>query len=158
VAKVRSATLVLLVICLPLVVGIFLYGPFVVDLFLHRRAPSRFLIPYGYVGWVRIEYQIPNAPPLPREGTYRLVILDKNGRAQTSSDLPDGWPHDQFFYHSGQTRRPLSNAGWCKGGMIWSEVIGKDAKSATFQKFFVGTEEQFRMETDPSGTIYSPCG
>jgi len=37
-------------------------------------------------------------------------------------------------------------------------VIGKDERSVTIQKFFVGTEDQFRMEVDPAGKTFSPCG
>jgi hypothetical protein len=146
-----------LVLSLPVLVGVFFCGPFVLDLFLHRRPPSRFLIPAGFVGWARIEYRVANAPPLSREGKYLLVHLDKNGTLQTSSDLPDGWARDQFFYYSGNKRQPLSNAGWCKGGMIWSEVVASD-NSARSQKFFVGNEDQFRTEVDPAGRTYSPCG
>ena len=84
--------------------------------------------------------------------------IDRDGSLQTSTDLPSGWGRDQFFYYSGNTRQSLSNAGWCKGGMIWGEAIGKDKDSVTIQKFFVGSEDQFRMEVDPAGKIYSPCG
>lgn len=157
-AQVRAGTIAVLVLSLPVLVGIFFYGPFMLDLFLHRRPPSRFLIPAGFVGWTRIEYRVASAPPLPREGKYLLVHLDKNGSLQTSSDLPEGWAHDQFFYYSGTTRQPLSNAGWCKGGMIWGEVVASDEKSNRIQKFFVGNEDQFRMEVDPAGKTYSPCG
>ena len=148
----------MLVVSLPVLVGIFLYGPFVLDLFVHRRPPSRFLIPSGYVGWVRVAYQVRNAPPLPREGKYMLVKLDRDGSLRTSSDLPTGWGRDQFFYYAGNTRQTLSNAGWCKGGMIWGEVAEPDGKAGTIQKFFVGNEDQFRMEVDPGGKMYSPCG
>jgi hypothetical protein len=72
--------------------------------------------------------------------------------------MPSGWARYQFFYHSGNTRHALSNAGWCKGGMIWAETSETDAKSGTVQKFFVETEDQFRMEVDPAGKTYSPCG
>lgn len=156
--RIRAGTIALFVLGLPVLVGIFVYGPFVLDLFLHHRPPSRFLIPSGYVGWVRVEYRVPSAPALPREGKYLLVVLDKDGTRQTSSDLPTGWAHDQFFYYSANQRQSLSNAGWCKGGMIWGEVIGKDERSVTIQKFFVGNEDQFRMEVDPAGKTYSPCG
>jgi hypothetical protein len=158
VPQVRSGAIVLFVVSLPLVVGIFVYGPFILDLFLHRRPPSIFLIPAGYVGWVHIEYQVSTAPLLPREGRYQLVRLDRNGTAQTSSPLPEGWAHDQFFYESGGMRKALSNAGWCKGGMIWGELVGKDKGSPTSQKFFVGNEDQFRLEVDPVGRTYNPCG
>ena len=156
-AKLRSGGIILFIISLPLLIGLVFYGPFVADLFLHRRPPSRFLIPFGHIGWVRVEYGVLDAQPLPREGKYLVVRLDKNARAQTSSTLPDGWSHDQFFYDSGDEQRPLSNAGWCKGGMIWGEVTTRE-KSVQIQKFFVGTEDQFRMEVDPTGKSYSPCG
>ena len=78
------------------------------------------------------------------------------GSTCRSSDLPEGWAHDEFFYYSGNSRHALSNAGWCKGGMIWGEVIASDGKSTKIQKFFVGNEDQFRMEVDPTGKTYSP--
>lgn len=155
--KPRVGTIALLVVSLPVLVGISLYGPFILDLFLHRRPPSRFLIPAEYVGWIRIEYRIPGAPPLLREGQYLLVRVDRQGQLQTSTDLPSGWGRDQFFYDSGTARQPLSNAGWCKGGMIWGEEIDNQG-SGMVQKFFVGNEDQFRMEVDPAGKTYSPCG
>jgi hypothetical protein len=36
VTRVRPGTVALLVVSLPVLVGIFIYGPFVLDLFLHR--------------------------------------------------------------------------------------------------------------------------
>lgn len=157
-ARVRAGTVALIVLSLPVLVGVFLYGPFVLDLLLHRRPPSRFLIPAGYVGWVRVEYRVGSAAPLPREGKYLLVKVDGQGRLQTSTDLPSGWGRDQFFYYNGNVRQALSNAGWCKGGMIWGEMAEPNGTSGTIQKFFVGNEDQFRMEMDPTGKLYSPCG
>jgi hypothetical protein len=157
VARLRAGTVAVLVLSLPVVVGVLVYGPFVLDLFLNRRPPSRFLIPSGYVGWITVEYRVPNASPLPREEKYLLVRLGKDGTLQTSSDLPEGWAHDQYFYYSGTGRQVLSNAGWCKGGMIWGEVLEKH-QAVTLQRFFVGSEDQFRIEVDPAGKMYSPCG
>jgi hypothetical protein len=162
VLKLRAGTIAVFVVSLPVLVGLLLYGPFVADLFLHRRPPSRYLIPTGYVGWVRIEYGAAGAPPLAREGKYSIVRLAHDGTARTSSELLEGWGRDQFFYESGTGRQALSNAGWCKGGMIWGEVtekfVGNTRASSSSQKFFVGTEDQFRMEVDPAGKTYSPCG
>ena len=157
-AKVRPGTIAIFVISLPLLVGFLVYGPFVADLFLHRRPPARYLIPAGYVGWVRIEYGAPGEMPLTREGKFRVVHVGPDGTTRTSSELPEGWGRDQFFYESGAVRKALSNAGWCKGGMIWGEVTGSDGKQGRFQKFFVGNEDQFRMELDPTGKMFSPCG
>ena len=161
-AKIRAGTIAILVVSLPVLVGVFVYGPFVADLFLHRRPPSRFLIPAGYLGWVRVEYRAAGAPPLPREGKYLVVRVGRDGTARTSSDLPEGWAQDQFFFYSGNQRQVLSNAGWCKGGMIWGEVVEKIAVDSggvsSVQRFFVGNEDQFRIEVDPAGKVYSPCG
>src|SRR5205814_9601725 len=85
VGKARAGTFALIVVSLPVLVGVFLYGPFVLDLFLHRRPPSRFLIPSGYVGWVRVDYRVATAPPLPREGKYLLVKVARDGSLQTST-------------------------------------------------------------------------
>jgi hypothetical protein len=157
VGKVRGGTIALVVISLPVLAGIFIYGPFVLDLFLHRRPPSRFLIPSGYTGWITIQYRVASAPPLPREGKFLLVRLTANGSLRTLSNLPEGWADDQFFYYSGNTRQALSNAGWCKGGRIWGEEIGRKDGTGLFQKFFVGNESQFRIEIDPTGKTYNPC-
>ena len=154
----RPGSLALLVISLPIVAGFFFYGPFVLDLFLHRRPPTRFLIPDAYVGWVRIQYGVATAPSLAREGKYWVVTIGPDGKAQTSSLPPEGWASDQFFYQSGGQHRMLSNAGWCKGGMIWGEEVERDPKSSAIESFYVGSEDQFRMEVDPHGRLYSPCG
>ena len=29
-----------------------------------------FLIPEGYVGWIRVDFEVPGAPPLPVEGDF----------------------------------------------------------------------------------------
>jgi hypothetical protein len=156
--KVRPGSLAVLVISLPIVAGFFFYGPFVLDLFLHRRPPTRFRIPEGYVGWVRIQYGVATAPPLTREGKYWVIAIGSDGKAQTSGQPPEGWASDQFFYQSGSQLRTLSNAGWCKGGMIWGEEIERDRSSAMVETFYVGSEDQFRTQVDPQDRLYSPCG
>src|SRR6266550_392674 len=35
--------------------------------------PYRFLIPEGYVGWVRVDFDVATAPPLPLEEGYRIL-------------------------------------------------------------------------------------
>jgi hypothetical protein len=159
VGRTRTGTIALLIVGVPVLIGFAVYGPYAFDLLFHRRSPSRFLIPDGFHGWIRITYGVPGAPPLGREGKYRVVKLRPDGTAETSSDLPGGWGHDEFFYDDGSSWHHLSNAGWCKGGMIWDESVESDSKGTeTLQKFFVGTEDEFRLAIDPKGRIHSPCG
>src|SRR5271170_5359213 len=107
------------VLGLPLLIAAVVFGPTAFDLVFHRRPPERFLIPAGYSGWVRIDFRQKGAPPLPTEDGRLLLKLDEHGALRTSSDPQSGHGRDDFFYYAGDRRTPLSNAGVCKGGMVW---------------------------------------
>ncbi len=141
-----------LVLGLPLLIAGIVFGPTAFDLVFHRRPAERFLIPAGYTGWARVEFRKKGAPPLPIEDKRVLLKLDANGMLQTSSEPQPGHGNDDFFYYSGDRRTPLSNAGVCKGGMIWqTETMVDDATSTPFTRLFVGTEDQYRRAVDPEG-------
>ncbi len=128
------------------------FGPAAFDLVFHRRPPERFLSPAGYQGGARIDFRQKGAPPLPMEDGRPLLKLDAQGTLETSSDPQQGHGKDDFFYYSGDSRTALSNAGVCKGGMIWQvETMVDERTSTPFARFFVGTEDQYRHEVDPDG-------
>jgi hypothetical protein len=128
------------------------FGPAAFDLVFHRRPPERFLIPAGYHGWARVDFRQKGTPPLPTEDGRPLLKLNAQGTLETSSDPQQGHGKDDFFYYSGDRRTPLSNAGVCKGGMIWQvETMVDERTSTPFARFFVGTEDQYRREVDPAG-------
>jgi Family of unknown function (DUF6843) len=117
-----------------------------------RRPPERYLIPAGFAGWARIDYLQSGAPPLPVEDGRRLLKLNAQGALQTSSDPTTGPGKDEFFADTPTGRTRLSNAGICKGGMIWQFATKVDEQTARpFTRFFVGTEAQYRHEVDPKG-------
>jgi hypothetical protein len=148
----KAPFVVSIVIGLPLLIASTLFGPTAFDLVFHRRPPERFLIPKGYQGWVRVEFRQKDAPPLPREGSRLLLKLDAQGMLRTSSNPQQGHGKDDFFYYSGDQRTALSSAGVCKGGMIWQTESMVDERTSTpFERFFVGTEDQYRREVDPAG-------
>jgi hypothetical protein len=133
-------------------------GPAAFDLVFHRRAPERFLIPSGYKGWTRINFRQKGAPRLTMEDGRLLLKLDAQGTLQTSSDPLAGHGNDDFFYYSGDRRTPLSNAGVCKGGMIWQvETMVDEPTSTPFVRFFVGSEDQYRRIIDPTGKDSPAC-
>ncbi len=107
----------------------------------------RFLIPEGYTGWVRIEFEIQNAPALPHEGGQLVVKIPAGGELRTSSHEQYGPANDQYFYYSPQTTRPLPATG--NGALIWGKING-EAQGASgkrkFEEFFVGTEQQFKSQ------------
>lgn len=159
-SRLKSQLAIIFVIGLPVVLVAALFGPTVFDLAVHRRAPERYLIPNGFTGWVRIDYQQKGAPSLPSENGHRLLKLNPQGAAATSSNAPSGHGADDFFSYStdAEHRVPLSNAGVCKDGMIWGLQTMIDSRtSMPFTRFFVGTEEQYRREVDPLAKILPNC-
>ncbi|MGD0214580.1 MAG: hypothetical protein ABSB87_15240 [Terriglobales bacterium] len=140
------------VLGVPLVLAAVVLGPTAFDLVFHRRPPERFLIPAGYHGWARVDFRQKGLPPLPVEDGRLLLVLSEKGTLRTSSDPLSGHGQDDFFYYSSDRRTPLSNAGVCKGGMVWQvETMVDEPTSTPFVRFYVGTEDQYRREVDPSG-------
>ena len=154
----KSHFVLVAVLGLPIFIAAAVFGPAAFDLVFHRRPPERFLIPAGYSGWVRVDFRQKDAQPLPMEAGRRLLKLDEHAALQTSSDPQPGHGKDDFFYYAGARRTPLSNAGICKGGMVWQvETMVDDRNSTPFTRFFVGTEDQYRHAVDPTGNDWPAC-
>lgn len=157
-ANLKTQFAIICILGLPIFIGAVIFGPTAFDLAFRRRPPERYLIPAGFTGWVRIDYR-QNAPPLPSEDGHRLLKLNAQGTAATSSAPPSGHGNDNFFYYAADRRTPLSSAGVCKGGMIWEvQTMVDEHTSMPFTRFFVGTEEQYRRTVDPLGKILPNCG
>ena len=111
-----------------------------------RRSPSRYLIPKGYVGWVRIDFNVSSAPLLEKEAGYWNFTFPESGKIQTSSEMEYGAANDEYYYFDGDSRSSLKQTGWGGGGLIWGGFNGKSEGKAqhVYQYFFVGTEAQLR--------------
>jgi hypothetical protein len=155
-ANLKSQFAMFAVLGVPILLAAVIFGPAAFDLVFHRRAPERYIIPAGYTGWVRIDYDQKSSPSLPLEDGRRLIKFDTKGRASTSSSPLSGHGKDEFFYDSGTTRTPLSTAGVCKGGMVWEPETTIDPTTASL-RFFVGTEDAYRHEVDPTGKKFPAC-
>ena len=106
---------------------------------------SRFLIRDGYTGWIRIEFEVPGAPPLPTENSQYVLRIPAEGLLRTSSTEQYGWANDQYFYYSGQGVHSLPDSG--PAGLIWGKVNGEHSGATgktKYEEFFVGTLEQFK--------------
>jgi uncharacterized protein DUF6843 len=109
----------------------------------HRS--SRFVIPEGYTGWIRIEFEVQGAPPLPMEGGQYVIKIPPSGTLQTSSPEQYGWADDRYDYYSAQGTRPLPDSG--PAGLIWGKLNGEKAGASgtrKYEEFFVGTQQQFK--------------
>src|SRR4051812_49346695 len=107
--------------------------------------PSRYLLPEGYVGWVRIDFKMIDAPSTPVEDGYPLYKIPQSGILQTSSDFEFGeGPPDEYYYYSGDSRRELKDelkdGVWTRGMIQRSWTSGGEKP---IEYFFVGTKEDF---------------
>jgi hypothetical protein len=120
-----------------LAVGPFLYV--MLGILLDLRRPVKYLIPQVYVGWIRIEYRVKNAPPLPQEGMYMIVKVPATGILKTSSVMGEGWAVDKYYYVTSKgVRQPLP-LGLPGEGMIHAN---SGEPHGANEKFFVGTKQQ----------------
>lgn len=146
------------VFVLPLLIFAVVVGPSAYDLVIHRRPPERYIVPAGYNGWVRIDYRQPTAPPLPIEEGRRVLRVDTGGALATSDSPRSGHAKDEFFAAAPSGIEPLLYFGVCKGGVIWGlETLTDEHTGRPFTRFFVGSEDQYRHEVDPSGKNAPSC-
>ncbi|MGA8501069.1 MAG: hypothetical protein WB683_05945 [Candidatus Sulfotelmatobacter sp.] len=106
---------------------------------------SRFLIPEAYTGWVRIEFEVQGAPPLPMEGGQYVLKIPSDGLLRTSSAEQYGWAKDHYYYYSAQGVRALPDSGPTE--LIWSKINGEESGVSgkrNYEEFFVGNAQQFR--------------
>ena len=128
-----------------------------------------FLIPEGYVGWIRVDFEVPDAPPLTVENGYCILKFPDTGRLQTSSsDFQERWLCGaQFVYYS--TEKPyllkLKVGGPTELRMVHGEFMGpgpghKDPVPKPYRYYFIGPKDVFdRVEaTDPSKAPREPDG
>jgi hypothetical protein len=108
-------------------------------------ATYRYLVPQGYVGWVRVDYKLPGTPPLPTEGGAYAAKIPPSGRLATSS-IPEAGSVE-FYSYRGTARQSLNNRAptdpakvvW-GGGYTYSSGGGRPP--AVYEEFFIGTRQQ----------------
>lgn len=72
----------------------------------NKKVNRNFYLPQEYSGWVMIEYNVADAPPLPVEDGAQQIRIPVDGLLKTSTPLEIGWRKDQFFWvdHQGNTQ------------------------------------------------------
>jgi hypothetical protein len=109
----------------------------------------RFLIPDGYSGWVRVEFEIPGAPPLPVDAGQTVVKIPSTGSLQTSSPEQYGWANDTYAFYSNAGHRSIADSGADR--LIWGKINGEASGSSgkrKYEEFFVGSQLQFKDQVE----------
>ena len=109
----------------------------------------RFLIPEGYSGWVRIEFEVSGAPALPEEAGQPLLRIPPSGTLRTSSPEQYGRVNNSYGFYSSAGVRPIPDSG--PGKLIWGKINGEASGASgkrKYEKFFVGTQQQFKGQIE----------
>ncbi len=114
--------------------------------------PCVFEIPEGYKGWVWVEFDTTNSPPLQKRGGNLVFPIGSNGRLSTSSHAVRGAGHDEYYYvGQSRTRLPCTES-WRDGGLIWGEGIQRvsgGGQESVYGHFFVGTFKEYQTANLP---------
>jgi hypothetical protein len=110
-----------------------------------ERQPDLFLVPDGYVGWLRVEFQVKDAPALPLQNGYRVYRFSRSGKIRTSSAMQEGMAKDKIFYMTPKGWKELSGSDDGGKGMVW----GGFTTSATTPtlNLFIGPWERWNTTT-----------
>ncbi|SRR6266446_2024411 len=94
----------------------------------------------GYRGWVVMEFQNPQCPPIAKEGLYLIVPVSASGRGCTSAPIPEGWRYTRYEYMDSQGKQTKLRAnGWNTNSMIWPLSVNRKQKE---WYLFVGTQDE----------------
>jgi hypothetical protein len=101
----------------------------------------RFLIPEGYVGWIRVDFNIKDATPLPIEGDHLVFTIPESGYFRTPAKYMCGWPQD-YYYYSGNSRKPIDSQTMIRWNGFASGAE-PDVNKEIADYIFIGTEAEF---------------
>jgi hypothetical protein len=113
----------------------------------------RYLIPSGYVGWIRVDYGVREAPALPIDPDgYYVHKLPVSGWLKTSTPNYFRSPCEGYFYYSGDQLRPLDSTR-----AHWDDEHPPRQGHAT-RMLFIGTEKQYRQfrHVEQPGPVTGP--
>jgi len=113
----------------------------------------RFLIPEGYRGWVRVEFEVPGMPPLPTEGVQTEIKIPPSGLLRTSSPEQYGWARDTYVFYSNVYSsagvESIPDSGQAR--LVWGKINGEETGSSgkrKYEEFFIGTVQQYKDQID----------
>lgn len=72
-----------------------------------QTAPRTFLIPEGYIGWVKVQFDeesAKNQPP--SDGPYMVYNVNAKGMTKTSEQsIHEGWATNRYYYVNKDRKR-----------------------------------------------------
>lgn len=95
------------------------------------RTPVSYELPRGYTGWVTVKYEKRNALPLEKTDGRYIIKISKDGFAETSSRMEDGWAEDEYYWWEDGKKVLLPQYTEDKE----SRIFGEGCSNIGFDKF-----------------------
>lgn len=121
---------------------------FIVFTYLSERdacRPYRYLIPNGYVGWIKVTYNVNGAAPLQigAKGFYVLKI-PQSGILKTSSPMQTCFTEIKFDYidNNGNIKELNCWGDTDNNNMVWDDK--RYGPYGLTEKYFIGTKKEFQ--------------
>lgn len=121
-----------------LLFGLLIFAAFVAYSLTDQRHPIDFEVPQGYIGWIRVKYNIAGATPLPIKSGHYIARIPANGLLKTSTVEEEGGAADRFYYvNQAKQRMPID------GYKTNIALIQGDRGRTNERYMFIGTKQQF---------------
>jgi hypothetical protein len=89
-----------------------------------EREPARtWLIPQGYVGWLRLDFSVDGARPFPIENGHYVARMPRSGRSRTSTNTDRTVEGDSYYAEDGGGRRHQLRLVWEIRTMLYREDL-----------------------------------
>jgi hypothetical protein len=140
------------VLLLFLIVGVVI--PVALVVFVPPPKAYTWILPDGYAGWVRVDFGVVGAKPLPVEDGYRVLRVPESGVVETCDPLITSPSREQHFYEKEGSRRPAPTniAGWTSQKAASATRAGDDLSLFAF----FGTAAEWKQVRPPERTDPSP--
>jgi hypothetical protein len=140
------------VLLLFVIVGVVI--PVAIVVFVPPPKAYTWILPEGYAGWMRVDFGVVGAKPLPVEDGYRVVRVPDSGVVETCDALITSPSREQYFYEKEGKRRPAATniAGWTTQKAASAMRGGDDLSLFAF----FGTEAEWKLVRPAEGADPSP--
>ena len=114
----------------------------------NRRHLTKIYVPEGYVGWIRVEYGVQGADPLPVEWRlpppmlWNREVIPVSGLLRTSTQLGHTWGGELYFYDGDMVRAAPETNMRCYITSLHNFKFTDPNEKQEFITYFIGPESE----------------
>ena len=119
----------------------------------NRRHNTKIYVPEGYVGWIRVEYGVPDADPLPTEWRlpppmlWNREVIPASGLLRTSTRLDRTVGGEFYFYDGDNVRSAPPQSVLCEITSLHNFQFKDPNEKREFISYFIGPKsEEYRCK------------